>query len=303
MTLLVPILFAVFIIGSISLMFQEKEKHNVQVIDESTAFYGELKSTNEIHFSFSDLSIEKAKEEFYSSPFDIILYIPYEEGQHDILKLGRAQLFFKKQPGVLLQEVIKKQMENILYDYQLKQYGIDEAKVEEARKFSLGLAMIKIDEKGNEENSDSDVLYIIGFGSGLLIYMFILLYGVQVMRGVIEEKSNRIIEVVISSVKPFQLMMGKIIGVAMVGLTQFLMWVFLSVILISVGQQTFLKKYAEDLIPSAQQETTLRLGMNMTEIKKIAEQKSSKQITEALGALTNKKFIATILLCFLFYFL
>jgi len=98
-------------------------------------------------------------------------------------------------------------------------------------------------------------------------------------------------------------MMGKIIGVAMVGLTQFLMWVVLSAILISVGQATFLKKYADDLIPSAQQEIMFKPGMNMTEFKKAKEEISSKQIAEALGALTNKKFMATLILCFLFYFL
>ena len=200
MTLLVPILFAGLIIGAATLMMQGKEKHYVEVIDESTVFIDELKSTGEILFDFPELSLQQAKQKFYSSPYDVILYIPYKANEYDILKSGKAQIYFKKQPGILLQEEIKKQMGNILYDYQLAQYGIDKGKVEQARKFNLGLAMIKIDEKGEEENSDTSVMYMIGFSSGLLIYIFILLYGIQVMRGVIEEKSNRIVEVIISSV-------------------------------------------------------------------------------------------------------
>ncbi|MBI3500270.1 MAG: ABC transporter permease [Bacteroidetes bacterium] len=304
MTLLVPVLFAGFILGAIVLMLNGTEKHFVEVIDESTVFSGELKSTSDIHFTFPEISIEKAKKEFYDSPYDVILYIPYKEGEYDILKGGRAQIFFKKQPGILLQEIVKKQMENILYDYQLKQFGIDETKVEQARKFNLGLAMIKIDEHGAEENSDTGVMYAIGFSSGLLIYIFVLLYGIQVMRGVIEEKSNRIVEVIISSVKPFQLMMGKIIGVAMVGLTQFLMWIVLSFIFISVGQATFLKKYSEELIPVMQKKIPDYKGMHgMAQFQKSENKEMNEDVAQILGALTDKKFILTLLSCFLFYFL
>ena len=304
MTLLVPILFAGLIIGAITLMLQGSEKHYVEVIDESTVFVDELKSTADIHFTFHDISIEKAKKEFYNSPYDVILYIPYKANEYDILKGGSAQLFFKKQPGILLQEIVKKEMENILYDYQLEQYGIDKEKVEQARKFNLGLAMLKIDEHGAEENSDTSVMYTIGFSSGLLIYIFILLYGIQVMRGVIEEKSNRIIEVIISSVKPFQLMMGKIIGVAMVGLTQFLMWIVLSSIFISIGQSTFLKKYSDELIPSVQKKIPEYKGMNgMAQFQHPTNKEVNEDVAQILGAVTDKKFILTLLSCFLFYFL
>ena len=78
------------------------------------------------------------------------------------------------------------------------------------------------------EQSFTEVSWVVGFVGGMMIYMFIFMYGAQVMRGVIEEKTSRIIEVIISSVKPIQLMMGKIIGIAMVGLTQFLLWIFLT---------------------------------------------------------------------------
>ena len=92
-------------------------------------------------------------------------------------------------------------------------------------KASVEINTIKIGNEGKEEKSYQEVSMVLGMFSGILIYFFIFLFGAQVMRGVIEEKTNRIIEVIISSVKPFQLMMGKITGIGLVGLTQFILWV------------------------------------------------------------------------------
>jgi len=89
-------------------------------------------------------------------------------------------------------------------------------------------------------NSKTEIIMGIGFVSGVLVYMFIFMYGTMVMRGVIEEKTNRVIEVIISSVKPFQLMMGKIFGVALVGLTQFILWIILTIIISSIAELLFL---------------------------------------------------------------
>lgn len=302
MTLLVPILFVSIIGGAIMVMSQENEKHFVQVVDESTIFMGELKSTSDIHFSYTDKDVITAKSEFHNSPFDVILYIPYKANEYDVLKNG-AQIYFKKQPGIMLREVVRKQMENILYDYQLEQYGIDIDKVEQARKFNLALSMIKLDEDGTEATSETGIMYGIGFVSGLLIYMFILLYGIQVMRGVIEEKSSRIVEVIISSVKPFQLMMGKIIGVAMVGLTQFLMWVVISFTLFSVGQTTFLQNYTQEMIPEYQKRIPDYQSKQAAEYKQPAPPQINKELAQLLHALTDPTFIITLLLSFVFYFL
>ncbi len=306
MTLLVPILFAGFILGAITLMLKNIERSNVLVIDESeTVFVDELKSTNEVHFTFTHLPIAKAKKEFYSSPFDVILYLPFELGEHDLLKSYKAQIFFKKQPGILLEETIKKQLENILYNYQLFQFGIDKNKVEEAQRFHIGLDLTQLDENGNEKLRNTNVTWGIGFASGILVFIFVLLYGIQVMRGVIEEKSNRIVEVIISSVKPFQLMMGKIIGVAMVGLTQFLMWIVLSAIFISVGQATFLKKYSEEMIPLMQKKIPeYKSPKNAIQFQNnISTKDINEDVAQLLDALSDKKFIFTLLSCFLFYFL
>ena len=105
--------------------------------------------------------------------------------------------------------------------------GIDE-KLISAIKSNVNIASVEVQEDGTQKESNAGVSMIVGYVCGFMIYMFIFLYGVQVMRGVIEEKTNRIIEVIISSVKPFQLMLGKIIGIALVGLTQFLLWIVIT---------------------------------------------------------------------------
>src|ERR1051326_7613229 len=304
MTLLVPLLFAGLILGVITLMLQGQDKHSVLVVDESAVFEGKFKSTNDIQFYYTHASIDEIKKKFYSLPQDIILHIPYIKDDFDVFNKHKAQIYFKKQPGILLSESIKKQMENIMYDELLTQDSIDETKVEEARRSAyIKLFMARLDEQGKEKESKTDVMYFFGFGSGLLIYIFILLYGIQVMRGVIEEKSNRIIEVIISSVKPFQLMMGKIIGVAMVGLTQFLMWVVLSAIFLSVGQATFLKKYSNEIIPVMQKKIPDYKGMNAANFQNKEEQEVNEDVGQVLAALTDTGFMVKLIGCFLFYFL
>ena len=93
--------------------------------------------------------------------------------------------------------------------------------------------------EGDTTSSSTEASIGIGFITGILIYMFIFMYGTMVMRGVIEEKTNRIVEIIISSVKPFQLMIGKILGVALVGLTQFILWVFLTILISSIAETMF----------------------------------------------------------------
>src|ERR1035437_6988260 len=139
----------------------------------------------------------------------------------------------------------------------------------------------------------------IGFGAGILIYLFIFLYGVQVMRGVIEEKTSRIVEVIISSVKPFQLMMGKIVGIAMVGLTQFVLWVTLTTILYGIGQATFLKDFS-DIKNSALQQNVIPSMPNQVKIQQ--QNINYSEAGEMIRGLQNINFVQ-ILFAFLFYFL
>ncbi|MEP0713393.1 MAG: ABC transporter permease, partial [Algoriphagus sp.] len=111
-------------------------------------------------------------------------------------------------------------------EQRLFESGIDPKIINEVRT-KVAIKSITLDDEGTETVSDATVNYVIGFVSGILIYMFIFIYGNQIMQGVIEEKSSRIVEILVSSLKPFQLMLGKIIGIAGVGLTQLLIWIVL----------------------------------------------------------------------------
>lgn len=129
-------------------------------------------------------------------------------------------------------------MEKELRNKKLRANGIDE-EVLKSIKSDVSIRTIQWTDDGEEKESSTEIAMAVGYISGFLIYFFIFLFGAQVMRGVIEEKTSRIIEIIVSSVKPFQLMMGKIIGIAMVGLTQFLLWIILTFLIITGVKTVF----------------------------------------------------------------
>ncbi len=139
-----------------------------------------------------------------------------------------------------IENVIEKQIENI----KLSEAGITHKILEDSR-VNVHSETISLSEEG-EKTSSSGAATIIGGICAFLIYMSVFIYGTQVMRGVTEEKTSRIVEVIISSVKPYQLMMGKIIGVALVGLTQFVLWIFLTISLTSVASAVLSAKMPKD---------------------------------------------------------
>ncbi|MDA9820535.1 ABC transporter permease, partial [Salibacteraceae bacterium] len=149
-----------------------------------------------------------------------------------------AQLYFKKQPSAVVIRNIETKVEGIIEELKLEKYQISREEFYDV-KTNYAIQPIKFTESGKEEDIDQGKT-VIGFVFGLLIYLFIFLYGVQVMRGVMEEKTSRIVEVIISSVKPFQLMMGKIIGVALVGLTQIVVWIVLTFTIVMAVQMFIL---------------------------------------------------------------
>ena len=183
----------------------------------------------------SSLSLSEAKSRFQDTNFTAILYIPeiFAEKGHNV------QLFFKKQPSGKAQRGIERILNESVERIKLKSayadLGLEGSNVnlEEfynrfyGLRVNVNMSTIKFKQSGEEEEVFSEEAYV-GLIFAVLIYIFILMYGIQVMRGVIEEKTNRIVEVIISSVKPFQLMMGKILGVGFVGLTQFLLWIVLT---------------------------------------------------------------------------
>ena len=230
MTLLAPILMASLIIVPVLISETDQQKRLIGLYEINTNFSEEVKDSENIHFTLFD---ENQMNDFIKDPL--------KSNYYALLKIDENSftLFSNQQIGLNLRKSIENQLENISERNNLKSAGIDIKLIEQAQ------TDIKIETKiitsdGETESSSTEASIGIGFITGILIYMFIFMYGTMVMRGVIEEKTNRIVEVIISSVKPFQLMIGKIFGVALVGLTQFVLWVLLTILISTVAETLFI---------------------------------------------------------------
>ncbi len=219
MTLLVPALFAgMFAVIAYIAKDKDQTMHIVNVVDNNGSFKGKFQDEKFLKFQYPDKSASAIKKELKNDN-DLVLSIPAD-------KKDTVQLFAKKKTTLTLSDDIQRQMNDIESGYSLVKAGIDTAQLHKI-KSNVVIKASEITDTG-EKNASIGAAYALSFAGAILIYMSIFIYGAQVMRGVIEEKTSRIIEVIVSSVKPFQLMAGKIIGVGLVGLTQFVLWIGLS---------------------------------------------------------------------------
>ena len=241
MTILGPILMAAAIIipSYIAIKSSEKEPATtVGIVDESGFYDDVFVSTDRIEFKYLDSGLAKAKAQAISGEMPYVLYIPEaDSGEFP----SKAVFYGQENVGEKLKTVVTNIMSNKVKDTKLQQAGID-SELLKSIKTNIDVKSYKIDETGNEKRSYNEISQIIGYIAGLLIYMFIIMFSSQVMRGVMEEKSSRIVEVIVSSVKPFQLMMGKIIGIGLVGLTQFLLWIILTLVLVGAFGSSIIPK-------------------------------------------------------------
>ncbi|MES2691804.1 MAG: ABC transporter permease [Bacteroidota bacterium] len=201
-------------------------KKDIFVSDESGAFTGKLKNNDNISFTYGLVPRAQQqdflnKEEYYG-----LLIIPKTDND----TLYKVKLISKDQAALSTVIAIEKQLENEVKTTLLKSNGIDAGTLKTINDTRVDVETIKSTDKGLE-SGNVGASTVLGYAGAIIIYMFIFIYGVQIMRGVIEEKSNRIVEVIISSIKPFELMFGKIAGIALVGLTQFTIWVVLVTVL------------------------------------------------------------------------
>lgn len=223
MTLLSPLLIVVFY-GFIFYFSFNKELADEQktiLVNDATGFFdNKLENSENIQFRYQAISLDSSKIALDSKKYYAILSVNKQEGEYSY------QLLSNEQPSLGTLSSISDKLEKVLKDKHLQSKGIEAGILKELNDISVHITTQKNTETGIEKGN-SGATTIIGFIGAFLIYFFIFLYGVQVMKGVIEEKTNRIVEVIISSVKPFQLMLGKITGIAMVGFTQFSIWVIL----------------------------------------------------------------------------
>jgi len=240
MTILGPLLMAATFVVPIYLATRTEEMKKVAVLDESGIFFEKFKDLENIHFHYLVSDIGSAKAGFTKSGDDALLYIP----KPDVNLPSNAILYSESSVNISIisyvRSVMGKQVEEMKLQARLREYLTDKNQpipvddILRSVKTSIDINTLKIGEDGQESKSYTELNMILGMVAGILIYFFIFMFGSQVMRGVIEEKTSRIVEVIISSVKPFQLMMGKIIGVGLVGLTQFLLWVVLTFGIVTV---------------------------------------------------------------------
>jgi ABC-2 type transport system permease protein len=226
MTFLGPLLMASVWIVPLLLASRSDGIKTIEVLDETGLFFEEFKETADTKFLYIIDDLQTAKENLAESESFAILYIPKSSYSTPIA----FYLYSYKNPGLSLKMYLQESANKILENKKLQDvYGIDEQTLASV-KSNVSLIVEDIE---TSKKSYTEVSWVLGFIGGMLIYFFIFMYGSQVMRGVIEEKTSRIIEVIVSSVKPIQLMLGKIVGIAMVGLTQFLLWVFLTLAIVS----------------------------------------------------------------------
>ncbi len=239
MSVLGPLIFAAYIL--IPMYFatlEDKEEKTVVVIDESRLFteYGAdgpqfvIPGTEYLKFQVVDgVPIETFRESFEESGYYAVLFIP-----SNILASESCLIYSTKQASVEILQYLERSMDSEIEHLKLAQHEINDierilAEVET----NIRVRSIKWTKDGKTQESNTAVVMGLGYLSGMLVFFFIFFFGSQVMRGVIEEKVSRIIEVIVSSVKPYQLMMGKIVGVGLTGLTQFVIWLVLSAVLVT----------------------------------------------------------------------
>ena len=291
MSILGPVLMAAMFIVPVLLSTMESDKVKTIAISDNTGkFKDSFKEKETLKFEFIDnMRVDEIKKDFKKSAYYALLLIR-DSGQSN-----QVQLISDVQPDINTKMYITSQLENKLRSEKLKELGFDEEKLKSVNP-QVSVKTIKINDDGSEEVSSTEIIMAIGFIAAIIIYMFIFIYGAQVMRGVIEEKTNRVVEVLVSSVKPFQLMMGKIVGIALVALTQFALWIVLTIAIVTVvtpivGADKLKPQVEKQVMPGNQ----ITQQINNTE-------KGDSFIVEAMATLSNLP-VGLLLFSFIFFFL
>lgn len=283
-TFLFPIIMILFIVGSVFLAMKSKEV--IKIATSKEDFLGLSSKTDSS--SSSIFVFDPTVNQFN---FEEKGYTAYLKPRYDSLSNRSFTVYSRKQLAMESMDDINNRMNKAYEDKLLEQQGINRSVLDSVSSASNNAIHVEnkmVDAKGKEKEANANAAWGIGFGSGLLIYVTMFIFGAMVMRGVMEEKMNRIAEVIVSSVKPFQLMMGKIIGIAAVGLTQFLMWIVLLFILINA-------------LPLFLPGDTIHQVQNMQNNPAVGQ--NAATATTVISKISGVANWPLIISCFLFYFL
>ena len=290
-TLLTPILFAALMVvpGLIAAYSEEDEAHKIAVVDNSGVVMPYMQSDSQVEFcQIVGATVDDLKADFDNNGYFAVVGISAMDSSKNV----SVVTYSKKQLNMDIKGRISRNVEEAVEQHKLQGYGIPQLEeIMEDIESDVKLSTYTLDESGEEKVSKVEIFMVIGYIASFLIYMFIFMFGSMVMRSVTEEKTTRIIEVIVSSVKPFQIMMGKIIGVASVALTQFLIWIVFTMLIVTVAGQ------ALGLNEAAQTMSSVSSEVPVAEITS-AMQDDGDSLLQALKDVNYVQIIG----CFIIYF-
>jgi ABC-2 type transport system permease protein len=257
MTIIGPVLFAALIVlpgwlaqvedkDVMEIAVVEYDAKNQPVPDSLQFFRNVIPDKENMKFIYlNNARLPDILKAFDATQYDGVLFLP-----QSLISAGKdvsVEFYYRKPPGLGLETHISKSIEKYLFSNKLIVRNIPQDVVQ-SLETKVNLSRISWKSWPNKQEDTTDVKRGLGYAAGFLIYIFIFMFGAQVMRGVLEEKTSRVVEVIISSVRPFQLMMGKIIGIGLIGLTQFIAWLILTIGISTIAQQFFLPAPAKAAI-------------------------------------------------------
>ena len=299
-TFLVPVLFAALcMLPALIINGLNEESKTLAVVDESSVVMPYLQDSELVSYKdCTGRSVEELKAELGESDYDAILAIsPLDT----VARTVSAEIFSLKPLGIELGEIVNSRINDAVEAYRISTYDIEDLKViMEEVKADVKLRSYTLDEEGKETINESGVFMIVSMVLGMIIYMFIVIFGGMVMSSVSEEKSSRVVDVLVSSVKATELMFGKIIGIALVAITQFLLWVVLTAAIIGIVGSIAGPSLLADADPATM--VQMSAGVDTAQAEAIASAMSEPgEMSVILTTLKNMP-IATILVCFLVFF-
>lgn len=297
LTLAVPILFALFYAFLVWMMLKsDDQERKIAIINEST-IEKPIEDINKNQFIYTQdkITVENAPDFLTKNNYYAVMWIPENVMDSAIIPIySFSQVTMDLKEGIASQ--LRRKIENIKRDSVIAEIQVpDLDKKLDATKTQVTVRTLKVSETGETKESSSEIASIIGIAGGFIIYIFIFMYATQVMRGVIEEKTNRIIEVLVSSVKPFQFLLGKIIGVAAVGLLQFLIWIVFGAIAVMALQAAFMPNIDVEALRNAGNVAAMAQAQNI-DIEQL-------QILQNIVKTIEPGFVLSFLGAFIFYFI
>lgn len=247
---------------------------------------GNISNTDAARFYYKDFDFSTSKRAILADDYYAVVFIP-----SNVLSSLKIQTYAQKSLSVGVRSHIENAIEREIENQKLRNAGIDQETLD-GMKTNVSVVSIKVTESGEEKEARPEIAMIIGYVAGFLIYISVFMFGSQVMRGVIEEKTSRIVEVILSSAKSTQLLMGKVIGVGLVGLTQYFIWIIMTVLLtagafffLMPSDSAQLQQQATEFMGSGGMQTiTPSVEQNMGEIQEILTSLNSVNWPLMIGA-------------------